>query len=239
MSKRFQLVLTCEHALDHIPTRHRAIATRVAKQRGTHWAYDLGALKVAKALARKLGAPLFSGSISRLLLDLNRSEHHPKLLSAQAKGLSDAEQIELIDRFYRPHWHRVHTAIAAALAVKSARVLHIAVHSFTPVWRHVDGRTTHRKADVGLLYDPRRKAERIFAGHWQEALARQAPEWSVRKNYPYLGRADGLPTATRRLWPEDRYMGFELELNQRCLAKPKKLIDDLTLSLQALLFVGR
>lgn len=235
MSKRLALVLTCEHAVDHIPDGYHGIAKAVAKHRGTHWAYDAGALKVARSLARQFGAPLFSGTISRLLLDLNRSSHHPRLLSSHAKKLPYAEQMALVEQFHRPHWHKVHAAIAAALAVKHAQVLHIAVHSFTPVWRHTDGRTSHRKADVGLLYDPRRKAERAFADIWQKALAKQAPQWSVRKNFPYLGRADGLPTATRRLWPEDRYLGFELELNQRVLAKPQRLISDLALSLQALL----
>ena len=66
-------------------------------------------------------------------------------------------------------------------------------------------------------------------------LARAAPQLRVRRNYPYLGRADGLPTATRRRWPQDRYIGFELELNQKRLGEPRSIIAAIATSLRELL----
>jgi hypothetical protein len=39
----------------------------------------------------------------------------------------------------------------------------------------------------------------------------------VRRNYPYRGNADGLTTALRRVHGADRYVGIEVELNQRLL----------------------
>lgn len=39
----------------------------------------------------------------------------------------------------------------------------------------------------------------------------------MRRNYPYLGRADGLTTHLRRALKTPRYLGIELELNQALL----------------------
>jgi hypothetical protein len=40
-------------------------------------------------------------------------------------------------------------------------------------------------------------------------------EMRVRRNYPYLGRADGMATFLRKHFPEDSYLGIELEFNQK------------------------
>ena len=86
-------------------------------------------------------------------------------------------------------------------------VVHVAVHSFTPV---LEGRM--REVDIGVLYDPARDAERRIAGAWVEALKRRT-DLRVRRNQPYRGATDGLPTALRRALGEG-YAGFELELSQ-------------------------
>jgi predicted N-formylglutamate amidohydrolase len=77
----------------------------------------------------------------------------------------------------------------------------------------LDGKV--RQADVGLLYDPRRERERALAARWKAAILERRPGLGVRFNYPYAGRADGLTTALRRRFPDERYAGIELEVNQR------------------------
>ena len=72
-----------------------------------------------------------------------------------------------------------------------------------------------RNADVGILYDPRRPAEKRFAMAWARAIRAAARELRVRRNYPYLGVGDGLTTTLRRRFPAWRYLGIELEVNQR------------------------
>ena len=54
---------------------------------------------------------------------------------------------------------------------------------------------------------------------WQRELERVAPGLRVRRNAPYRGVSDGLPTALRRLYPADRYVGFEMEFNQALLKR--------------------
>jgi predicted N-formylglutamate amidohydrolase len=89
-------------------------------------------------------------------------------------------------------------------------VLHLGIHSFTPV---LDGVT--RKPDVALLYDPARPAERRLARAWSSALAGTLPSRVVRRNDPYRGNTDGLATAMRRELGATRYIGIEIEVNQR------------------------
>jgi hypothetical protein len=42
-----------------------------------------------------------------------------------------------------------------------------------------------------------------------------APELRVRYNYPYRGNTDGLGTWLRNRHPASRYLGIEIEINQR------------------------
>ena len=72
-----------------------------------------------------------------------------------------------------------------------------------------------RTADVGLLYDPRRPGEVAFCNAWLAALKRSDPALRLRRNYPYLGKSDGVAQSLRRKHPPDAYVGIELEVNQR------------------------
>jgi predicted N-formylglutamate amidohydrolase len=89
-------------------------------------------------------------------------------------------------------------------------VLHLSVHSFTPVWDDVE-----RDIDIGLLYDPSRARECAFVQDYIDALQSRAPKLRVRRNKPYRGTADGLTTAFRKQFRPTRYLGIELEVSQR------------------------
>ena len=72
-----------------------------------------------------------------------------------------------------------------------------------------------RTADIGMLYDPGRPGEVAFATAWIDALRAADPTLRLRRNYPYLGKSDGVTQVMRRSYPPDRYVGIELEVNQR------------------------
>lgn len=120
--------------------------------------------------------------------------------------------MELLERYSVPH----HAAVAAWVTSKSggasSSVLHLSVHSFTPVWKG-----TLRKADIGLLFDPSRALETALVRELRALLGRALPELRVRANYPYRGTSDGLTTIMRRKTDPTRYAGIELELNQALL----------------------
>jgi len=203
------LVITCEHGGKHIPAAYRALFEGQEATLHSHRGFDAGALKMAETLAEAFGAPLVSATVSRLLVDLNRSTHNPTLHAEVVRRLPATQRQEILARFYQPYRSRAEQAIRQAIADHGA-VIHLSSHSFTP---ELDGRL--RKADIGLLYDPRRPGEAALCRHWKAALAAAAPQLTVRRNYPYAGKGDGLTAWLRRCLGSDVYVGVELEINQK------------------------
>lgn len=213
------LVLSCEHGGNLVPSPFRSLFSSRAAQKAlsSHRGYDLGALTLAEALRNKLMAPLTYSEVSRLVVDLNRSPTSRGLHSEFTKRLSFETKAALLREIYVPHRARVKESIEARLGTHF-QVVHIAVHSFTP---RLHGEV--RTAEIGLLYDPSRAVERSFAGAWLNELKPLLPQARIRRNYPYLGTADGLTTAFRQAFPAERYLGLELEVNQAQLASRAKL----------------
>ena len=209
------LLLTCEHAGNRIPREYASLFRGAADAVASHRGWDPGALDVARAVAKKLGVPLPAVAWSRLLVESNRSPTNRRIWSKYTADLPRAERDRILDRYWWPHRRAVEAAVRDGVA-QGRRVVHIAVHSFTPV---LDGET--RNAEIGLLYDPARPGERALCRRWQEILREMDPTLRVRRNYPYQGNADGLATWLRREFPDADYAGVELELNQALLASQR------------------
>lgn len=222
-------LITCEHGGNRIPTPYRRLFRGWKALLDTHRGYDPGALAMARALAREFKAPLVASTVSRLVVDLNRSIGHRSAFSEATRAAPAQVRAAILDRHYRPYRARVERLVAQS-ASRGRRVIHVSSHSFTP---QLDGHA--RTADVGLLYDPARRTERVLCAHWKEALAARAPGLRVRRNYPYTGKSDGLTSYLRRRFREARYVGIELEVNQaivfaggpRWSALRRTLIDSL------------
>ena len=208
---RRAFLLTCEHGGNQIPEPYRKLFATTSARRAleTHRGYDLGALRMAKALAQRFGVELFASETSRLLVDLNRSLGHPRLFSEFSAPLDQAARQVVLERYYWPHRQRVEQAIAEH---RRSGVVHIAIHSFTP---ELNGEL--RRAEVGLLYDPASSGERRFCERWQRGLAERGGQLRVRRNYPYRGTSDGFPPYLRERFGTSSYWGIELETNQACL----------------------
>ncbi len=206
-----RLLLTCEHGGARVPRPYAFVFSGRDRVLASHRGYDRGALALARRLARLLDAPSMFADTTRLLIDLNRSLGHPGLFSEYTRRLTRAQREEIVSHYYRPHRAAVE-ALVWLLAAHQRPLVHVAVHSFTPVLAG-----SRRRFDVGLLYDPSRGAEARFARAWQGELRADAPALVVRRNQPYLGKADGLTTALRRELAPRHYLGIELEVNQRLL----------------------
>jgi len=164
---------------------------------------------MARALASAFGAPLVFSTISRLVVDLNRSIGHPRLFSTAVRGAPSLLRAEIIDRHYLPYRGEVEAIVGKSVS-RGQRVIHVSSHSFTP---ELDGEV--RRADVGLLYDPGRRGEANLCARWKESLATLAPALRVRRNYPYAGKGDGLTSFLRKCYPDRAYVGIEVEVNQK------------------------
>jgi predicted N-formylglutamate amidohydrolase len=201
-------LITCEHGGNRIPAAYRALFAGQQALLATHRGYDAGALPMARYLARRLAAPLVGATVSRLLVDLNRSIGHPQLFSERTRSAAPGVRARIIAVHYLPYRRRVEDLVAGYMAA-GCRVLHISSHSFTP---ELHGQ--RRTADIGLLYDPVRRGEARLCARWKAALGSRAPGLRVRRNYPYRGSGVGLAAHLRRRWPAARYLGIELEINQ-------------------------
>ncbi|QID19937.1 N-formylglutamate amidohydrolase [Nitrogeniibacter mangrovi] len=203
------LVVSCEHGGNRIPVPCRKYFSGRFDLVRTHRGFDPGALEMARAVASALGAPLLASTISRLVVDLTRSVGHRQLHYDTVREAPLTVRRHIVDTYYRPYRDYAETLTTEAIA-HHGRVLHLSCHSFTP---ELDG--VVRNADIGLLYDPKRPAEKSLCLQWQEAMAQRDLRLAIRRNHPYRGDADGQLTTLRRRYSPDTYLGVELEINQR------------------------
>ncbi len=120
-----------------------------------HIAYDIGARQVSTMLAHKLDAPLLLANYSRLVIDLNRHLDDPTLIPETSDGvvipgnvgLSGEQRQQRIDEMFFPY-HMRYGKMVDRLCGKFARLMIVAVHSFTPEFQGAK-----RPWDIGLLWE--------------------------------------------------------------------------------------
>ncbi|MCA9011187.1 MAG: N-formylglutamate amidohydrolase [Planctomycetaceae bacterium] len=206
-------VLTCEHGGNRIPAAYKALFSGAQDVLDSHRGWDLGALRVAESMASRLDTQLFSSKTSRLLVELNRSIGHPSLFSEFTTNRPMVERQGIINRYWQPYRDQV-TSHIDNLVQAGCRVVHLSIHSFTPIWE-----SRPRKTSIGLLYDPRRSGEKLLCDLWKRKLKQEFPGFVIHSNQPYKGIADGFTTTLRRRfdldvhWPGE-YNGIEIEINQ-------------------------
>ncbi len=192
------LLVVCDHASNRFPAPWGDLGL-AAEDREAHIAWDPGALAVCRHLARLADAPLFHGTVSRLIVDVNRPEDSPTLAPDVSEatpvpgnaGLSDEARRARIaaihapyhaglDRFVGEQVERRRRAGAPAPTV-------VGVHTFTPVFLGVT-----RPLHVGVLY-----GEGNPLG--PELLAALAAEEGVvaEANEPYSGSGEVYYTMAR------------------------------------------
>lgn len=208
-----QLVLSCEHASAAVPTELHGLGLPAQVLR-SHRSFDVGALPIAERLAAALQLPLLAGHWSRLVVDLNRSASHPGVIRRRVDGLpvpgnaglDAAARRQRLETFWQPYRDELLTAVR--LALRRGPVLHLSVHSFVERLGGVE-----RRNDLGLLVDPKRRLEVAAVASLRRELA--AEGLSVRQNFPYFGHTDGVTSWLRRQFGARRYLGIEVECNQR------------------------
>jgi predicted N-formylglutamate amidohydrolase len=216
-------IISCEHASNRVPASFSHIFKGKEKVLASHQAYDRGAAELARRLAKEFHAFLHLGSISRLLIDLNRSPTNRKTLYTQySKKLPQGERELLLQKYYFPYREGVERAVAGIIA-RGRPVLHISIHTFAPV---KSGKI--RKADIGLLYDPARLIEKQICSMLAATLQENAEFLRVRRNYPYLGKTDGFTSFLRRKHRAKHYAGIEIEINQAFVASDGKKYRQVT-----------
>jgi predicted N-formylglutamate amidohydrolase len=203
-----KIITTCEHGGNHIPGQYRDYFTKAAEDLNSHLGIDFGALDVFRDLTGKTSDFSIYSEVSRLLVDLNRSLNSPTLFSIYTRDLPDNIRKMILAEYYFPYRDPVVKNMKGYFH-SGEMVIHISVHSFTPV---LNGET--RKTDIGLLYDPDSNEETEFCKIWKRSMEMLMPEIKVMYNYPYPGIMEGFTRYLRELFPL-KYTGIELEINQK------------------------
>lgn len=206
-----KLILTCEHAGNLIPGEYKHLFLGAGEVLETHRGYDPGAYDLFTFL-RNIAYYHKEHSISRLLVEINRSPGNPKVFSEFTRQLSVSQKETILETYYFPYRKEVEQRIEGIIS-NGEPVLHISIHSFTHI---LNGK--ERNADIGLLYDPARSEEKLFCKKLKEQLLHEDKNLKVRYNYPYLGRADGFTTFLRKKFRQN-YLGIEIEVNQKFAVK--------------------
>lgn len=202
-----KLILTCEHGGNEIPIKYANYFDKHQAVLKTHRGLDLGALDFFNHLKPLADFSAFS-TISRLLIELNRSLHHKNLFSDFTKELPLSAKKELIAEYYLPYRDHIENEIAKHIN-QNELVLHLSIHSFTPVLN-----TIQRNCGIGLLFDSRIDKEKQVASFLKDSISSKSNDFKVRFNYPYLGKMDGFTTYLRKQFPKN-YVGIEIEINQK------------------------
>jgi predicted N-formylglutamate amidohydrolase len=181
---RSPVVLTCEHAANFIPARYARLGLPPAELE-RHIAWDVGAAALAEGLSHALDAPLFLGTHSRLLIDLNRPAGVTSSipLRSEATDIPCNGELAADERRWREQalLAPYHARIAEFLDARSLPTLLVAIHSFTPVYLG-EPRPWH----AGILFG----AAAAFGTAIAEALARE-PDLNVGTNVPYRITREG------------------------------------------------
>lgn len=212
--------MSCEHAVNTIPSAYQHLFHQQEAILNTHRGVDLGTLDIARDLSKTLHCPLVEANVSRLMIDCNRSLTHSRCFSEFTKGLPQSEKQHIIDQYYQPFRQKTEALVHNNIQ-QGFQVIHLSIHSFTPILNH------HvRNADIGFLYDPRRLGEKKLATQWRKRILEESPTYRIRMNYPYRGISDCLVSTLRKKYPEQDYLGFEIEINQAIVFDKKQMLGE-------------
>ncbi len=219
------LMITCEHASNALPDfvlrAFRDSDGIPDEVLASHRGYDIGAYKIFSILVKRLKPDFHSASkFSRLVVDMNRSSTSKSFYSEYTSSLPSTVKARMLS-LWEKYREKIESFVAGKIpekqrkAAKEAplKVIHLGIHSFTPVLNGVE-----RDADVGILYDPSRPSEAKIAEILIKNIRDREPSLRIRKNYPYLGKSDGLTTTLRQKFGP-AYAGLEIEINQKLLSK--------------------
>ena len=137
MPTSIKLLIVADHASNYIPKKYNNLGL----EKGdvfTHKAYDPGVKELAINLSNKLNSQLVLGQFSRLLIDCNRDEDDPTLISAISdrkiilgnKKITKQEKNYRINKMYRPYHEKIKKKI-----LENKINMIISLHSFNPIFK--------------------------------------------------------------------------------------------------------
>jgi predicted N-formylglutamate amidohydrolase len=182
---RSPYVIACDHASRRIPRALGSLGVPEPELE-RHIAWDIGVAELGRRLGEKLDAWLILQNYSRLVIDCNRRPDRPDSIPERSEdtpipgngGLSNAERSRRAREIFEPYHARIERELDER-AARSAPVVLIFLHTFTPVFRGVP-RVWH----AGVLYH---RDARL--AHPLLAALRRDSGFEIGDNQPYAATA--------------------------------------------------
>ena len=202
-------VVVCEHASNYIPSKYNNLGLDRAAV-ASHAAWDPGALGVTRRLAANLNAVAVTGTISRLVYDLNRPPDAHDAMTSKSELFEIPGNVDLsgearearVANYYEPF----RSCLADQLAMTQHPVL-ITVHSFTPVYYG-----EKRDVEIGILND----SDTRLADAMLKAAGNHT-SMNVQRNVPY-GPENGVTHTLREHAIPDGHLNVMLEIRNDLIA---------------------
>jgi predicted N-formylglutamate amidohydrolase len=182
MEGESNFILTVDHASSRIPRRLGDLGLP-ASELQRHVAWDIGALGVARLVAKALRAPLVAQNYSRLVIDCNREPGSESSIPKLAEWVAVPGNVDLSDIEIRARRAEIfdpyHSYIGALFDEKLAArrpVILVAMHTMTDVFKG-----TRRDMHAAVLYGH----DARFAVLVLDALRRDK-DLLIAENEPYL-----------------------------------------------------
>ena len=99
MKKKLALIISCEHAVNTIPSCYQPLFKPYKHLVQSHRGIDFGALEIALHFKGFFSCDLIQSHTSRLLIDYNRSLNN-RCFSPITKNLSAQKKQEIITQYY-------------------------------------------------------------------------------------------------------------------------------------------
>ena len=208
--------LICEHASNFIPEKYADLG--LDKQSlEKHMAYDIGAEDVTARLAVKLEAAAILGTVSRLVVDINRPLDHPTLMSEKSenveipgnKNISEADKVERIESYYYPFHEKVKERIDQQLDTNQIPFC-VNIHSYTPVFMGQE-----RPWHIGFLWAQDSRPVGPMKAYFEDK------DYIVGDNQPYNARCLGGTTLNKHC-DDRRLPSLLVEIRQDLINTPQK-----------------
>ena len=148
-----KIILLCDHASKVIPRKYKNLGLS-QKNINKHIGCDIGALKLAKIISKKINSTLIYSGYSRLLIDCNRALKEKDAFIKKSEDIiipgnlkiNRAEKILRAKKYYFPYHNQIKKIFEKKIR-KEIVPIFVSIHSFTPIYLNKS-----RPWHIGLLY---------------------------------------------------------------------------------------
>ena len=213
---RSPFFLICEHASNYMPEKYNDLGLDKQSLK-RHMAYDIGAEDVTVCLSEKLEAAAILGTVSRLVVDINRPLDHPTLMTEKSedvqipgnKNISQAEFTERIETYYYPFHEKVKECVDQHIDAGQIPFC-VNIHSYTPVFMG-EKRPWH----IGFLWAQDSRPVGPMKAFFEDK------DYIVGDNQPYNARCLGGTTLNKHC-DDRRLPSLLVEIRQDLIDTPEK-----------------